>query len=522
MFQYTSPHFGASFIYLNQKKTADEWGDLMKYIFAVILAALMLTACGGNAGTIKIGFVGPLTGENAALGVPIQKGALLAAEEINAAGGINGKQIEIISEDGGCKGEPAAKAGNKLLAIDKVIAITGGMCSSETLAIAPMAEEAKTVLISPASTNPSITDAGDYVFRAISSDKFQAATMADHLISRNIRKTATIYANSDFNIGLNNAFKERYESLGGTVVAAETYEQDSKDFRTQLTKIRAANPDALFVIPYGEGGLILKQAREIGITAPFFGPDAIGGKAVIEQAGPVGEGLIFTEPKFDPANPKSREFVERFKAKYGEEPAFPGYTANNYDIIYLLADAIRKGGENRDAIKEYLYNVRDYDGAGGMLTLDENGDALKEFQLTMVKNGELVPYAEEKPAALPKPAPKPEPKVEPSDVETVEAKAPPPKPSTAQKIVVSVKEWEMQPGESYAKPGEVALQVVNRGSNTYTIEVVDREEQTVATTKPIAAGSSDTVTFSVTSGVYDLYDVEYGKTKDIHALLVVE
>jgi len=360
-------------------------------LIGILLGFLIVKFAGTSSSTennIKIGFIGPLTGENANIGQPIQRGVELALKDINEEWKATGKSVEVVYEDGKCNGKDATTAIQKLIDQDKVNAIVGGVCSSETLAMAPVAEAAKLVIISPSSTNPSITTAGDYVFRVVGSDALQGKIMAEYVFDEGYKKAAMIYQNSDYNVGLKNVFTETFTKRGGEIVAAEAYEADAKDFRTQLTKIKAAQPEATYIIPYSEGGLITKQIRELGMETPLFGPETFESKAILEDGGDAVEGLIFTKPKFDPSNPASAQVIEKYKQKYNSDPEFQAYVTNAYDAVMLIVDALEKGKD----LKTYLYDIKDYPGAGGMLTIDSNGDAIKDFQLMIVKNGKFEKY----------------------------------------------------------------------------------------------------------------------------------
>ena len=342
---------------------------------------------------VKIGFIGPLTGDASAYGIPSKEGVELAVEEINNEGGINGRLLEVIYEDGLCNGKDASNAANKLINMDKVSVIIGGLCSAETLAAAPIAENAKVILLSTASSSPDITNAGDYIFRVWPSDAFQGVKMADHIYNtEGLKTTGVLYTNSDYNIGLKNVFAESFKSLGGQVIVDQTYEQDAKDFRTQLLKIKNANPEAIFMVPYAEGGIILKQIKELGLSSRLFGAEALGSQHIIDEAGNAAEGVIYTTPKFDEEDPNSKVFLERFRTKFGREPNLPVFVACGYDAMKIIFEAMKDKGLTSNEIKEYLYGVEDYPGACGTLSIDENGDAIKDFQLMIIKDRKQQEY----------------------------------------------------------------------------------------------------------------------------------
>jgi branched-chain amino acid transport system substrate-binding protein len=344
---------------------------------------------------VKIGFIGPLTGDNAGLGGDGRAGTELAVKEINNAGGINGRMLEVVYEDGKCNGKDATTAASKLIDVDRVIAIAGGLCSSETLAAAPLAEQAQVALISYASSNPSITNAGDYVFRVWPSDAGQGSAIANEMAKRGIKKVAVIYMNQDYNLGLANAFKQAFESQGGVITAWETYEQDSKDFRSQVAKVRASRPEAVYLVSYSvDGGLLVKQIRDLKLDVPLFGSETLGTKETVEAAGKENiEGLVYATPAFNPDAPKAKELLPKAQQLKGAELSLPVIAADAYDTVYLIAEAIKQNPDNEPTgtiIKDYLYTVKDYDGAGGKLTIDNNGDPLKDFQTMYVHEGNFL------------------------------------------------------------------------------------------------------------------------------------
>jgi len=334
---------------------------------------------------IVIGFVGPLVGDTSAYGDSSRSGVELALDEIEL-------QVKVIYENGGCNAKDATTAANKLIDVDGAKVILGTVCSSETLAIAPIAEQNGVVLLSAASSSPDITTAGDYVFRTWPSDKLQGPVMADHIIAEGHKTVAIIHTNSDYNLGLANAFTEAFEAAGGEILITEKYEQDARDFRTTLTKIKGKNPDAIYIVPYAEGGLLVKQAKDLGLEQPFFASETIGNQDFLDNAGDSAEGIIYATPSWDESASTTADFMQKHEAKFGEQSAWPVFSANSYDGMMLVAMAIEEHGYNADAVRDYLYAVADYDGAAGMLTIDENGDALKNFELMKIENGEFVKY----------------------------------------------------------------------------------------------------------------------------------
>jgi len=341
---------------------------------------------------IKIGYIGPLTGDVAIFGVPLRDAVLFAAEEVNAADGIKGKQVEIIYEDGTCDGRTAATAATKLINVDQVQFIIGGLCSAETLAIAPITEAAQVVLMSPSSTAPKIKEAGEYVYRIVPSDAGQGAVAADFLKEKGYENVAIINVNDEWGQGITGAFIESAEEIGLNLVAHESYESRASDMRTQLTKINQANPDAIYMPAFvAEAAVILKQADELGITAYIMGADAAKDDALIEAAGEAAEGLVVTLPGV-PDSPEMKSFNEKYEAKYGESPS--AYTPEGYDVFQIAKMAFENTDGTGPAMKAYLDQMGPFTGASGTFEFDEFGEVTKSYEFFVVRNGKFVPLTE--------------------------------------------------------------------------------------------------------------------------------
>lgn len=337
---------------------------------------------------IKIGAVLPLTGPNAQWGIPPQRGALLAVEEANADGGINGKKIVLLSEDSQCEPQKGVSAFRKIISDKDIKAVLGAVCSSVTLAIAPIAEKNKIILISPASTNPKISQAGDYIFRVIPSDALRGKVFAEYLYNKGYRKVAILYINNDGGRGNRDAFAERFKQLGGKIVLEESYEQDATDVRSQLTKIKHSDAEAVVVVSYlGDTPIVMKQAKELGLSKPlYFQTEAVEDPNVLKAAGKAAEGVIYILPA-PPEGKAYEEFKAKYREKYGKDPEL--FAAEAYDAVNLILQAIRSnnGLVDPDKIKEFLYSVKNYQGASGIITFDKNGDVLKPMAIKQIKNG---------------------------------------------------------------------------------------------------------------------------------------
>jgi branched-chain amino acid transport system substrate-binding protein len=318
---------------------------------------------------IKIGFIGPMTGDAAEIGLRTKDAVELAVNEINDGGGINGRRLEVVYEDGRCNSKDAADAANKLVNVDKVQVIIGGVCSGETLAAAPIAEKNKVVLISSCSSAPKITEAGDYIFRVFPSDVFQGAFGAEYAYNNlGVRRAAILYTISEVGSAIKDVFKKRFTELGGTIVAEEGFGQDTSDMRSQLTKIKATNPEFIYALAYTSGAsLILKQSKEIGLNAKILDTDAGNDPTIIELAGNAAEGFMITVPE-----PKVPNFEQKFREKTGKDPLHCSYYA--YDIVNIIASAMKNVGNNGEMVKNELYKIKDFDGITGKIAFDSNGD----------------------------------------------------------------------------------------------------------------------------------------------------
>ena len=383
---------------------------MKKIILAILtLFVLILSACqvqqqvqqptGGEVkpaqpqGTYKVGVMLPLTGDGAAYGLPLQRAVRIAFDEVNAKGGVDGRRLEAVYEDGKCNPKDGNAAAQKLVNLDKVKVIIGGACSGETLGAAPITEAAKVVLISPSATNPDITSAGDFVFRLAPSDAFAGVVASDYAYNElKARKAAVISETTDYAQGLRKVFKENFVKLGGEIVADETYNPEDTDFRTQVTKAKASNPDVMYIVPQTvpKGVLLVKQIKEAGVAQQLVTAEVLIGRNVISENAADMESLIGVEQKFDDNAPKAAAFLAKYTEQANEEPPFPFYMSAAYDIVYLVSDAIAKSGYDGEKIRDYLYAVDGYEGAGGKVTIDKNGDVVMDFNVKQVKSGELV------------------------------------------------------------------------------------------------------------------------------------
>jgi branched-chain amino acid transport system substrate-binding protein len=319
----------------------------------------------------------------------------MAVEEIDAAGGPLGRPIEVVSEDDRSITEEARTAAQKLIQRDGVVALIGEVASSRSLAAAPEAQRAGIPMISPASTNPKVTETGDYIFRTCFIDPFQGAVMARFAYDElKVRKVAILFDfKQDYSVGLAEFFRKTFTQLGGQIVADERYTSGDIEFRAQLTTIRAASPEAVFVPGYyTEVGLIAKQARELGLDVPFLGGDGWDSAKTLEIGGAAVEGYYFSNHyAADSDSPKVKDFVKRYSAKYGSTP--DAMAALGYDAAGILADAIRRAGTtDGPALRDAIAATKDYEGVTGRITIDPERNARKDAVVLKIEGGQFRFY----------------------------------------------------------------------------------------------------------------------------------
>jgi branched-chain amino acid transport system substrate-binding protein len=336
---------------------------------------------GGGGDTIKVGVYGDLTGQTSSFGQSTKNGIELAVEEINAAGGVGGKKIQLIIEDDQGRPEQAKTVVQKLISQDKVQAVLGEVASTNSLAAAPVAQEAKIPMISPSSTNPKVTEVGDYISRVCFIDPFQGSVMAKFAANTLKAKTAAIVGdvNSDYSKGLTQFFEEEFTKLGGKVVAKEAYTQTDPDFKGQLTKIRNLKPDVIYIPGYyGQVGIIAKQARELDMTMPLLGGDGWDSPEIWKLGGAaLKNAYISNHYSAENPAPEIQNFVKAYKAKFNVEP--DSLSALAYDAAKVLADAIKRAGGASDSakLKDAINSTKDFAGVTGKITIDATRNAVK-------------------------------------------------------------------------------------------------------------------------------------------------
>jgi branched-chain amino acid transport system substrate-binding protein len=369
-------------------------------ILIVAVAAFWLAGCkpssesGASSDTIKVGEFASLTGSEAAFGRSSDNGTKLAVEQINAAGGVLGKKLDLITEDDQSKDGESATAVKKLISSDRVVAILGEVASTRSLEAAPICQEYKVPQISPSSTNPKVTQIGDYIFRVCFIDPFQGTVMANFAINTlKVKRVALMTdVGSTYSVGLAEYFKKAF-TASGEIIAEQKFTKDDKDFRAQLTAIKALNPDAIFVPGYyGQVTLIALQARELGITVPLFGGDGWEAPELIQGPGAAQalDGCYFsTHFSPDQDTPKVKQFVADYQKEFGEVP--DAMAALGYDSVLALVDSIKRANStDGPKLRDAIASLKDLDGVTGKTTLDANRDAQKPAVIIGIKDGKFV------------------------------------------------------------------------------------------------------------------------------------
>ena len=361
----------------------------------LITAAAVTLSCGerGSGKEILVGEYGSLTGGIATFGISTKNASEMAFDEINKKGGVLGKQIKLLVEDDQSKPEEAGTAVTKLINQDHVVAMLGHVASSHSLAAAPICQSNKVPMITPSSTNPRVTQVGDYIFRVCFTDTFTGEVVAKFVYDTlKARKVAILVdVRSDYSVGLQTFFGEAYKRRGGEIVANQSYSQGDSDFRAQLTQIKATNPDAIYVPGYyTEVGTIVHQGRELGITVPFVGSDGWDSPKLWEIGGEALNGCYFSNHySTDDPNPAVQKFVNDYKTKYGQVP--DALAALAYDAARILADSFtRAGSTDGDKVRKAIGSTKDFPGVTGAITINAERNAVKPAVILKVENGKYL------------------------------------------------------------------------------------------------------------------------------------
>lgn len=346
--------------------------------------------------TVNLGVILPETGDLAKYGKTSRAAIQLAIDEINSEPG-NTFRFQGIFEDDGLSAEKGLSAARKLIYTDHVPILIGPLASSITRAVAPVAQKANVVLLSPGASAPGITDAGPMIFRNCLSDEYEGSEMATFARDRlGLNKLAIYYINNDFGVGLSKAFQAEFNK-SSKVVLTESFSQGARDHRAALTKLKAAKPDAVYLVGYDEMVSVFRQAKEIAFNTQWLGTTFLNDQSLVDQAGSASDNTVLAAWEFDPnsGNPRVKAFSDSIQKQTGGlEPDV--YSANSYDAVYLIAEAIRLKGARPEQVLDGLLSIRQFDGVTGKTTFTANREVMKEIEFKRIVNHKLTPFAPKK------------------------------------------------------------------------------------------------------------------------------
>lgn len=377
---------------------------LRTFIITTLLALTLVasacqTACNRGTGDdkVRIGLLMSMTGDTANFGISSSNAIRMAADEVNQTGGINGKQIELLLQDDRSDATEAANIATRFVSQDGVHAIIGEVGSSRTLAAAPIAQNAKIPMLTPSSTNPEVTRKGNYIFRSCFIDTVQGPAIAQFAAKslKTKRAAMMIDRRNDYSTGLEKPITDVYVSLGGQIVITQSYQAGDQDFNAQITSIKGANPEVIFVPGYyGDIALIAKQARDKGLTAPLIGGDGWDSPSLYQIGGAALDGSYFTN-HYSPydSDPRVQKFVKDYQSRYGTVP--DALAATGYDAALIMFDAIKRANSlDGAAIRDALAATKNFPGVTGTVTFNENRDAVKPIMMIKIEPGGKFVLAE--------------------------------------------------------------------------------------------------------------------------------
>lgn len=369
-------------------------------VIAAVIVVTLATACRPDreaqtaepSGDIPVGVYGALTGDQAAFGTSTANGVRIAAEEINAAGGVLGRKIRLVVEDDQGRAEEAASVVTKLITSDRVEALIGENSSNQSLAAAPIAQTNGVPMISPSSTNPAVTEKGDFIFRVCFTDPYQGKALASFVRTNLKLDNAAILVDkkNDYSVGLAGVFRKDFEAAGGKIVAEQSYSGGDTEFRPQLTAIKAQSPQAVFIPGfYTEVGQIAIQARDLGLNVPLVGGDGWDSPVVIQIGGKAIEGSYFSDHYFvGDTRPVVQKFVAEYEKRHGKKPE--ATAALGYDALHIWANAANRAGSlDKKLVRDQIAATKDYDGVSGKTTMGPDRNPQKPVAMIKIENGKM-------------------------------------------------------------------------------------------------------------------------------------
>lgn len=365
---------------------------LISIILLIVAIATYYMCTRKSQEGVKIGVILPLTGDRTSVGKSALNGIMLAINEINDSSAFS-NDMQVFVEDS--RGVPATAVScfEKLVSLNQTPAIIGPIGSSEVLSVAPKAETKKVVILTPAASSPLITESGDYIFRDVASDLYEATLMAEVAFDKlSLKKVAVIYINNDYGIGVYNKFKEGFLQKGGVIPTSQIFTDGTTSFRTIIQKVKESNPDAIYIVGYKEIAYCIKQMKELGVSAQLLTTAIFEDPEIIEIVGNSAEGIIFTTFFLDEDSnePRTKRFFHNYETKYGKKP--DGYAATAYDAVYMIASAINKKGSSSAQIKDGLYAISDFPGLLGTFSVNKDGDITLPIKLKRMEGGLIINF----------------------------------------------------------------------------------------------------------------------------------
>ncbi len=368
----------------------------MKTIIKQIILAIfiLLIGCNNSPKVINIGVISPLTGDAASYGEKCKNAINLAVEKINNSGGIDGYNVIPIFEDTKADPKEGVTVAQKLVSVDKVQGIVGGIVSAVTLPVAPVVEKNKVVLIAPTCSAPAITNAGEFIYRVWPSDLVEGEAIGNFAKNKGYKKAAILHLNNDYGNEIARIFTKSFETDSTKVIFTNAYQPKDIDFKTVLSKISKLSPDVFYIAGYyNDVARVVKQAKELNIKAQILSVTAIEDEEFIKIAGNAANGIIYplaTGFQIDSKQPQIQSFVKNFRNKYNYNPGW--VESHCYDAFMLICEGLKKSNKNFSgiSIKKYLDNLEYYNGVTGKIIFDMNGDVIKPVVFKTIENGNYI------------------------------------------------------------------------------------------------------------------------------------
>jgi branched-chain amino acid transport system substrate-binding protein len=370
------------------------WLTVLIVLIAAFVVWRLYEGHQNNSGPIKIGVATIMSGDWASLGQNILNTADLTVDQINTSGGVNGRPIQIVSQDSGITGATGLSAVSELINIEGVHYIVGGMASNGIDAAAATLNQDHVLDLTPVTGGKDVDNDGEYVFRTANSDSLAGADIADAMIGLGYKNVAVASEITDYTTDLTNSFKQEFTSHGGTVVDEDDFQPGTNDFRTTIAKFKTEKIQAVLVASQTgiSGAFFVKQSRDLGFTPPMFSDFTFVTNTAAQKIVGSFDGIYFADPAYDASNPDLQSFFKAYQTKYGYPPTIPFQTAATYDAIHMIVSALQAVGDNPVAVHDWLLaHIKNYHGFMGTYSLDTNGNSNIGFVIKVMKNGQATP-----------------------------------------------------------------------------------------------------------------------------------